>query len=375
MEHYVYKNRQKLRCGYTTGSCAAAAAKAAAVMLLCRSPLTEIDLMTPKGILLHLELHDVQITSNSVTCAVKKDSGDDPDITNGVLVYATVEPQIEPTISLKGGIGVGTVTKAGLEQPIGEAAINRVPRQMIKQELEQIKEDYDYAGGFCVTISIPEGVELAQKTFNPKLGIEGGISVLGTSGIVEPMSEQALVESIFIELNMLAASNTEKTLLITPGNYGEYFMRENVKFDFSRSIKCSNYIGQTLDKAVELGFERILFIGHIGKLIKLAGGIMNTHSNMADCRMELFAAHTAMYCADCRLIHKIMNCITTDQVLDLLKERNLTQQVMASILEKIDIHLTHRVGEQAKIGAILFSNQHGYLGETSQVQEICAYST
>ena len=114
MEHYVYKNRQKLRCGYTTGSCAAAAAKAAAVMLLCRSPLTEIDLMTPKGILLHLELHDVQITSNSVTCAVKKDSGDDPDITNGVLVYATVESQIEPTISLKGCIGVGTVTKAGL---------------------------------------------------------------------------------------------------------------------------------------------------------------------------------------------------------------------------------------------------------------------
>lgn len=227
MEHYIYKNRQKLRCGYTTGSCAAAAAKAAAVMLLCQSSLKKIDLMTPKGILLHLDLHDVQITSSNVTCAVKKDSGDDPDITNGVLVYATVEKQTEPTISLKGGIGVGTVTKAGLEQPIGEAAINRVPRQMIKQELEQIKEDFDYTGGFCVTISIPKGVELAQKTFNPKLGIEGGISVLGTSGIVEPMSEQALIESIYIELNMLAANNTEKTLLITPGNYGEHFVREN----------------------------------------------------------------------------------------------------------------------------------------------------
>lgn len=373
MEHYIYKNQQKLRCGYTTGSCAAAAAKAAAIMLLCQSPLTNIDLMTPKGILLHLELHDVQITSSSVTCAVKKDSGDDPDITNGVLVYATVEKQIEPTIFLKGGVGVGTVTKAGLEQPVGQAAINRVPRQMINQELEQIKEDYDYAGGFCVTISIPKGVELAQKTFNPKLGIEGGISVLGTSGIVEPMSEQALIESIYIELNMLAANSTEKQLLITPGNYGEHFVRENTNLDLSRSIKCSNYIGQTLDKAVELGFERILLIGHIGKFIKLAGGIMNTHSNMADCRMELFAAHTAMYCADCQLIHNIMNCITTDQVLDLLKERNLTKQVMASVLEKIDMHLTHRVGEQVKIGAILFSNQHGYLGETSQVKEICTY--
>ena len=357
MEHYIYKNRQKLRCGYTTGSCAAAAAKAAAVMLLCQSSLKKIDLMTPKGILLHLDLHDVQITSSNVTCAVKKDSGDDPDITNGVLVYATVEKQTEPTISLKGGIGVGTVTKAGLEQPIGEAAINRVPRQMIKQELEQIKEDFDYTGGFCVTISIPKGVELAQKTFNPKLGIEGGISVLGTSGIVEPMSEQALIESIYIELNMLAANNTEKTLLITPGNYGEHFVRENTNLNLSRSIKCSNYIGQTLDKAVELGFERILCIGHIGKFIKLAGGIMNTHSNMADCR----------------LIHNIMACITTDQVLDLLEERNLTKQVMTSILEKIDMHLTHRVGGQVKIGAILFSNQHGYLGETSQVQEICTH--
>ena len=354
MEHYIYKNRQKLRCGYTTGSCAAAAAKAAAVMLLCQSSLKKIDLMTPKGILLHLDLHDVQITSSNVTCAVKKDSGDDPDITNGVLVYATVEKQTEPTISLKGGIGVGTVTKAGLEQPIGEAAINRVPRQMIKQELEQIKEDFDYTGGFCVTISIPKGVELAQKTFNPKLGIEGGISVLGTSGIVEPMSEQALIESIYIELNMLAANNTEKTLLITPGNYGEHFVRENTNLNLSRSIKCSNYIGQTLDKAVELGFERIL-------------------CNMADCRMELFAAHTAMYCADCRLIHNIMACITTDQVLDLLEERNLTKQVMTSILEKIDMHLAHRVGGQVKIGAILFSNQHGYLGETSQVQEICTH--
>ena len=329
--------------------------------------------MTPKGILLHLDLHDVQITPSSVTCAVKKDSGDDPDITNGILVYATVEKQTEPTISLKGGIGVGTVTKAGLEQPIGEAAINRVPRQMIKQELEQIKEDFDYTGGFCVTISIPKGVELAQKTFNPKLGIEGGISVLGTSGIVEPMSEQALIESIYLELNMLAANNTEKTLLITPGNYGKHFVRENTNLNLSRSIKCSNYIGQTLDKAVELGFERILCIGHIGKFIKLAGGIMNTHSNMADCRMELFAAHTAMYCADCRLIHNIMACITTDQVLDLLEERNLTKQVMTSILEKIDMHLAHRVGGQVKIGAILFSNQHGYLGETSQVQEICTH--
>ena len=362
MEHYIYKNRQKLRCGYTTGSCAAAAAKAAAVMLLCQSPFKKIDLMTPKGILLHLDLHDVQITPSNVTCAVKKDSGDDPDITNGVLVYATVEKQTEPTISLKGGIGVGTVTKAGLEQPVGEAAINRVPRQMIKQELDQIKEDYDYDGGFCVTISIPKGVELAQKTFNPKLGIKGGISVLGTSGIVEPMSEQALIESIYIELNMLAANNTEKTLLITPGNYGEHFVRENTNLNLSRSIKCSNYIGQTLDKAVELGFERILLIGHIGKFIKLAGGIMNTHSKYADGRMETLALCAAL--AGVKNFADILDCVTTDEAYEIIGDT----KTIDILMKRIDKYLKHR--SDVNIGAIMFLNKQGIIGKTADVDGI-----
>ncbi len=372
MEHYIYKNRQKLRCGYTTGSCAAAAAKAAAIMLLRQTPLSQIELMTPKGILLSLKLHDVQVTPNRVTCAVQKDSGDDPDVTNGILVYAAVEMQPTPSVAICGGAGVGTVTKAGLEQPIGEAAINRVPRQMIQRELAQIKEEHEYTGGFRVTISIPKGAALAQKTFNPKLGVIGGLSVLGTSGIVEPMSEQALVESIFIELRMLAAGGA-KHLLLTPGNYGEHFAREHIHLDLSRSVKCSNYIGQTLDKASELGFEKILLVGHIGKLIKLAGGIMDTHSHTADCRMELLAAHTAMHCTNRRLICGIMDCITTDQALDLLIKHNLTKQVMASVLQKIEMHLNHRVGEQVKAGAILFSNRHGYLGETAQAQELCAH--
>lgn len=372
MEHYVYKNQQKLRCGYTTGSCAAAAAKAAAIMLLCQQSLSQIELLTPKGILLHLDVQNIQLEKEQVTCAIQKDSGDDPDVTNGVLVYATVTKQKEPSITLKGGIGVGYVTKPGLEQPVGETAINRVPRQMITQELEQVKEAYEYTGGFHVTIAIPEGVALANKTFNPKLGITGGISILGTSGIVEPMSEQALIESIYIELKMIAANSITKQLLLTPGNYGESFMREHTKLDLSRSVKCSNYIGQTLDKAVELGFEQILLIGHIGKLIKLAGGIMNTHSNMADARMELFAAHTALHYADIQLTKNIMECITTDQVLDLLQEKKLVQPVMASILEKINCHLKHRVGDNIKIGAIVFSNQYGYLGETQEVKSICS---
>ncbi len=375
MELYVYKNQQQLRCGYTTGSCAAAAAKAAAIMLLRQTPLSQIELPTPKGVLLRLPVQEISITPATVTCAIQKDSGDDPDITNGVLVYATVTTQSAPNITIKGGTGVGTVTKPGLEQPVGQAAINRVPRQMITQALEQVREDHDYTGGFVVTISIPAGVELAQRTFNPKLGIVGGISVLGTSGIVEPMSEQAMVASIFAELQMLAANQTDKRLCLTPGNYGEHFMRHNTLLNIRHSVKCSNYIGQTLDKAVELGFREILIIGHIGKLIKLAGGIMNTHSNMADARMELFAAHTALFCSDCTLIQQIMNCVTTDQVLEHLNQRNLTTLVLQSILQKIDLHLRNRVGETTQIGAILFSNQHGYLGETAQVSKICAQHT
>ena len=199
-DYYVIRGNKKMRFGYTTGSCAAAACKGAVRMLLGREQLASVPLMTPKGILLDLELLDIHREEDTVSCAVKKDAGDDPDTTNGILVYATVSKREEPGILVDGGIGVGRVTKPGLSQKVGEAAINPVPKAMILREAEEACAEFDYEGGLKVIISVPEGAEIGKKTFNPRLGITGGISILGTSGIVEPMSEKALVESIHVEM-------------------------------------------------------------------------------------------------------------------------------------------------------------------------------
>ena len=207
-----------LRCGYTTGSCAAAAAKAAAAALLTGVFPDAVEIRTPKGPLLTLDVRDPSVSDSGCRCAIQKDSGDDPDITNGVLVYATVA-KTEAGITIDGGEGVGRVTRPGLDQPPGAAAINSVPRQMIRDAVSGVAEGAGYAGGLSVVIDIPDGRRLAQKTFNPHLGIEGGISVLGTSGIVEPMSDEALAESIRVEIRVLAEKQKD-AILITLGNYG-----------------------------------------------------------------------------------------------------------------------------------------------------------
>ncbi|MFR2719942.1 MAG: cobalt-precorrin-5B (C(1))-methyltransferase CbiD, partial [Ruminococcus sp.] len=244
----VDEKNKKLRYGYTTGSCAAAAAQAAVRMLLSGEKTEEVALQTPKGILLHLLIEEIQMSREEVVCAVKKDGGDDPDVTHGIFVYARVKKSKEPGVHLDGGIGVGRVTRPGLEQPVGAAAINRVPRKMIRENVEQVCSQYGYTGGIDVVIEIPEGVEIGKKTFNPRLGIVGGISVLGTSGIVIPMSEAALVASIRLEMEMLV-KNGAKYLVITPGNYGQAFSRESMDIDLTYSMKCSNYVGETLDMA------------------------------------------------------------------------------------------------------------------------------
>ncbi len=368
-DSYVIRNNKKLRRGYTTGSCAAAAAKAAACMLLGKEAVPEVLLMTPKGIQLNLEILDVTRGENWVSCAVRKDGGDDPDATNGLLVYAKVEKKQEPGIDLDGGTGVGRVTKPGLEQPVGSAAINRVPREMIRREAEGVCEQFAYEGGLKIVISIPEGERVAEKTFNPRLGIQGGISVLGTSGIVEPMSESALIESIRIEMNMRLAQGAEY-LLITPGNYGEAFLKEHLSLDMSSFMKCSNFVGDTIDMAVEGGAKGILFIAHIGKFIKVAGGIMNTHSRSADARAELMAAAAIHGGGDCGLVKKILDTITTEEAVGLLKEAGLLEPAMRWVTERIHHYLNHRAYDRLKIGAVLFSNEYGWLGETREAPEL-----
>lgn len=372
MNEYIIKEQKRLRYGYTTGSCAAAAAKAATRMLMEQKNMNMVSLMTPKGILLNLEVKEANYNMEIASCGVKKDSGDDPDVTNGIMVYASIEKVSKPGIIIDGGIGVGRITKKGLEQGIGEAAINKIPRMMIREAVEEEVHKYHYEGGLNVIISIPEGVEIAKKTFNPRLGIEGGISILGTSGIVEPMSEDAIRETIHLEIKMRSASG-DTYLLTTPGNYGEDFSRDILGISMDKSIKCSNYIGDTIDYAIRENLEGMILIGHIGKLVKLAGGIMNTHSKHGDCRMEILTAYTAIVGGDHVLLSHIMNSITTDEALDFIKEAGLLEGMMKLIMERILFHMNKRAQDKLKIGVITFSNQHGILGQTKGVEELLCY--
>lgn len=365
----VWKNQKRLRLGYTTGSCAAAAAKAAAYMLLSGQLLTQVSLHTPKGITLYLDVEYIEKDKDSVSCAIQKDSGDDPDITDGVYVYAKVIKCEGTSLLLDGGEGVGRVTKKGLEQDVGEAAINRVPRQMILNAVDEQRKQFGYEEGLEILISIPEGRRLAGRTFNPRLGIEGGISVLGTSGIVEPMSEKALTDTIYLEMKVLK-ENGHDWCYVVPGNYGSDFLTETLGYDGTLSVKSSNYIGETIDAAVSLGMQGILLVGHIGKLVKLAAGVMNTHSRQADCRMEVFAAHAAMAGASAGDVKKIMECITTTEAVDFLKNQGVLNQVMETIAERADFYLKQRAGSGLKIGAIIFSKEDGILGETEDTREL-----
>lgn len=379
MEQFLYKNHKKLRYGHTTGSCAAAAAKAAARMLLSGETLPYIDLMTPKGILLHLEILDIVRTKDSVRCAVRKDAGDDPDVTNGILVCAEVSLAKEDAqkagqsgsrIHIDGGKGVGRVTKPGLEQPVGAAAINQVPRRMIRENVQEMCVRFGYAGSMDVRISIPEGEALAARTFNPRLGILGGLSVLGTSGIVEPMSERALIDTIRVEIRQKLA-NGRKYLLIVPGNYGLEFLESyGHGLRLEDAVKCSNFIGEALDAAAEFGAKGVLLAGHIGKFVKLAGGIMNTHSHHADARMELLTVHAALLGAPVPLLARMMECVTTDDAIACLEECGLTEGVMERLTERMEFYVNQRVQNHLEAGVITFSKVYGLLGQTGKVPKL-----
>lgn len=368
-DRYVLKNNKRLRCGYTTGTCAAAAAKAAAFMLFLQKDIHETELILPEGTKLNLLVEEITREPELVRCAVRKDGGDDPDATHGLLIFASVKKGRKDGVEITGGRGVGTVTKKGLWQKVGEAAINRVPREMITRAVEEVCEELEQPCRISVEISAPGGEEIALKTFNPRLGIEGGISILGTSGIVVPMSEEALIASIRLEMETKRAAGSEY-LLITPGNYGGDFLRDGMKINTQDSMKCSNYVGETLDIAAELGFRGVLFVAHIGKFVKVSGGIMNTHSRAADCRAELMAAQAARAGADMETVRRILDTITTEEALDVLKEKNLVSQTMKVMLPRIRYYLQHRCGKALQTEAVIFSNQHGYLGETEGAAEL-----
>ena len=353
MEEKKFHNSKLLRYGYTTGSCAAAAAKAAAQMLRTGQPVSQVRIVTPSGVPLTLDVLDPVLGEDSASCAIRKDGGDDPDATSGLLIYATVRPSPQG-IRIDGGPGVGRVTKPGLDQPVGAAAINHVPRQMIEAAVAEALQGA--SGGMEVIISVPGGEEVGKRTFNPHLGIVGGISILGTSGIVEPMSEQALVDTTRVELNMCRAGGATD-LLLTVGNYGDDFASCKLGLSLAGRIKCSNFIGQTLSDAISLGFRRVLLIGHIGKLVKLGAGIMNTHSAQGDARMEILVSCALARGASLEALRAVVACITTEAALEELRRFGLLEETMKELGERIGQQLDRRFGRFLELGVLVFSGQ------------------
>jgi len=365
-DYSVLHEGKRLRCGYTTGTCAAAAAGAAAQMLLSGANLSVYQIQTPKGIRLRLPLLEVTRTAGSVTCAVRKDAGDDPDVTNGLLVFATVSLRGDDTIVIEGGEGVGRVTMPGLTRPVGSAAINPVPLQLIEREVREALEVFDCPHGADILISIPGGREVAERTFNPVLGVVGGLSVLGTTGIVEPMSQAALIESLRLEMRQKKELGCNRLLLV-PGNYGAEFVRQRT--GRTDVVKCGNHLGVALDLAAELGFAELLLVGHLGKLLKLAGGVMNTHSRVADARAEIMAACALRAGADGDLARRLLDCVTSEAMIDVLNTSILLSETMQQLGERIQHQLERRLRLAAttaapRCGALLFTNKHGLLVAT-----------
>lgn len=373
-----------MKKGYTTGSCAAGATKAALTALLNGKFEKSVSLVTPNGTDLNLKILDAKLEKHQGICAIEKYSGDDPDVTNGALVYGKVRlikqeeyeklkekkstVDLGDNILLTGGIGIGHITKPGLACKVGEPAINPTPRQMIKNEVIKLKDAKGYDGYMTIEISIPKGVELAQKTFNPKLGITGGISVLGTTGIVEPMSEQALVDTIKVEMSVCKASGSP-LVVITPGNYGKVFLKSSTEIKENITVKCSNFIGDALDFAEEMAFEKVILSGHMGKLVKVAGGIINTHSKYGDRRMEIMAIHGKKMGASDQCLDEIKECVMVDEAIRIYEEFGIKEKVMQSILHSIEDQVKSKI-KRAEVGVIVFSNKYGILAQSSHIDRL-----
>lgn len=354
MERFVYKNGKKLRYGYTTGSCATGATLAALLSIKNKEIIESVVIHTPKGWDISMATDIVSLSEDSAKVCVVKDSGDDPDITNGIKIYSNVSLRDDGIINIYGGIGIGKVTRKGLSVEVGKSAINPVPMEMIKEVLLKHLNDGE---GADVEISCPEGVEIGKKTFNPRLGIEGGISIIGTTGIVEPMSLDALKDSIVIELKFLK-ENGYKKVIFSPGNYG----RDQVikmKLDKTLLVKTSNFLGYMLEQASRLGFEKVLWVGHIGKMVKLAGGIYDSHSQNADGRMEVLTCHAALLGADKNLLEKIFNSITTDEAIGYIIS-SMGYDIFDNLSNKIVEKSRHKF--DGEVQALIFSKEYGILG-------------
>ena len=365
MEEFVYVEGKKYRRGYTTGSCATGAAKAAATMLLMQKTVEVVPIDTPKGIPLVLKVHEPLVTPDYAECAIQKDGGDDQDATHGMMIYARVRWTDGKGITLLGGRGIGKVTQKGLGLPIGEAAINKTPQAMITSEVSKVVGDR----GIEIMIYAPEGEEIAKQTFNPRLGIEGGISIIGTTGIVEPMSDEGWKRSLSIELEMKKAQGLEQIILV-PGNHGERFVKDQLEIDERYVTRMSNFVGYMLMECKRIGYKKILLAGHLGKFIKLAAGIFHTHSKVADARSEIMVANLALMGASRKVLEKVACCSTTEAALDIIEQEGL-QEVYALLAQKCKERCQMHLNDASiQVEVILFSMSGEELSRSSQTKEL-----
>ncbi|RDC49753.1 cobalt-precorrin-5B (C(1))-methyltransferase [Acinetobacter sp. RIT592] len=369
MEEYVYIDGKKYKRGYTTGSCATGAAKAATHMFLTKETLETVNIDTPKGIPLNLKVENVDINNDFAQCSIQKDGGDDIDATHKMYIYAKAEHNDSNEIIIDGGIGIGRVTKKGLGIEIGKAAINKTPISMIQSEVRKVIGD---SKGVKITIFAPEGETIAKKTFNPRLGIVGGISIIGTTGIVEPMSDEGWKKSLSIELEMKKAQGMDKVILV-PGNHGEMFIKESLGIDSKYIVRTSNFIGYMLKEAQRIGFKKILMAGHLGKYVKIAGGIFNTHSKVADARNEILIANLALMNAPFELINKVNECLTTEEFIEILEDdkykkyKEIYNILSEKCKKRIDIYMND---DEIDIEVIIFSMEKKLLGESKKAGDL-----
>ncbi|AEV95624.1 cobalt-precorrin-5B (C(1))-methyltransferase CbiD [Pediococcus claussenii] len=366
-QNYVYDNGRKLRKGFTTGTTATAASVAATQILLNQKPLDEIAVQAANGQIAKFNIDSVEFNQEFAKVGIKKDGGDDQDATDGMMVYSRVTLRIDNEITIDGGEGVGRVTQKGLANPPGMAAINPTPRKMIRQSVREILGKKQ---GADIIISAPEGVEIAKLTYNPKLGIVGGVSILGTSGIVVPMSEESWKHSISIELN-IHHEKGEKEIILTPGNYGEDFTRDYLKIPLDKQVQMSNFVGYVLHEVQRIGFEKCLMVGDLGKFIKVSAGIFSTHSKDADARAEVMVANLALLGAPKELLEQVYSCLTTIAMIDLINQAGyqaVYQQIVDKIKYRCEKLLAHR-SPRVDFDVVLFSGKD-FLASTKKVDEL-----
>ena len=364
----IWHKGKAYRKGYTTGSCATAAAKVAALMILRQQIIHQISIVTPSGVTLHLNVEEPLIHGNQATAAIRKDGGDDVDVTHGMLIYAQVKLRDDAHITITGGTGIGKVTQKGIGLPIGHSAINKTPLQTIDAA---VREVLGPERGADMVIFAPEGEERALRTYNSRLGIMGGISILGTTGIVTPMSEESWKRTLAIELEQKRENGLDKVIFV-PGNHGERFVREQLQVDTNLVVTMSNFVGYMLQEAERLAFRHVVMVGHLGKLIKVAAGIFHTHSHIADGRMETLVTHLALAGAPNELLQQVYHCLTTEAAMELI-----AQAGYESVYDAIATRIVERVQQMLRYSpqpftcdVILFSLDNQPLGSNRPVAAI-----